>query len=146
MSRGVPMTPDLCEALAEWVGDGGTIREWCRQDGNPSYRTVYRLIESDKAFAALMEAERASGYEALAEDILAIADAKPNHLPNGGVDAGDVAHRKHRTWARLELLKKWHPKRYGDKQAVEHSGGVQITLDTGIRREVNPSPAADDAT
>jgi hypothetical protein len=39
-----------------------------------------------------------------------------------------VEHRKLRIDTRLKLLAKWNPKKYGDKQAIEHSGEVTFGL------------------
>jgi hypothetical protein len=30
------------------------------------------------------------------------------------------------------LLAKWNPKKYGDKQTLNHEGGVQLNVVTGI--------------
>ncbi|HXD37446.1 MAG TPA: hypothetical protein VN624_12375, partial [Rhodanobacter sp.] len=37
-----------------------------------------------------------------------------------------LGHRKLRIDTRLKLLAKWDPKRYGDKQQLEHSGTLSL--------------------
>jgi len=39
-----------------------------------------------------------------------------------------IEHRKLRIDTRLKLLAKWNPKKYGDKQAIEHSGEINVGL------------------
>ena len=123
-------TPSFTDALRAdllaHIADGGTMRPWSRRDGHPSYETVYRAVREDPDFAAAMEVARAIGADAIAEEALEIADAPVERGNDGRVDQGEVANRKHRTWLRLQLLARWHPKKYGDRTAIEHSGTIDL--------------------
>jgi hypothetical protein len=69
------------------------------------------------------------GFDAIAEETVAIADTPPAYAKTEGgmrIDTGDVAHRKLQIETRLKLLAKWDPKRYGERQHVEHSGKVGL--------------------
>ena len=35
-------------------------------------------------------------------------------------------------WARLKLLAKWNPKKYGEKVGVEAKGDISLTISTGV--------------
>lgn len=37
---------DICE----WLADGGSLRDWCRQEGKPSFGSVYRWLEEHESF------------------------------------------------------------------------------------------------
>ena len=74
--------------------------------------SVYGWIAADAPFAARVAHARDLGFEALAEDILAIADdTKPI--------SDHVQLSKMRIDTRLKLLACWDPKRYGAKQSHE---------------------------
>jgi len=40
--------------------------------------------------------------------------------------------QKNRVEARLKLLAKWNPKKYGDKVGVEAGGNISLTISTGV--------------
>ena len=131
----IAMTLEFEESLIEHVCEGGTIRAWSRLKGKPSYSAAYRHIMRSPEFAKAMDQAREIGHEAIADDCLMIADDSGNDVTfdqNGEprADAEVVARSKLRVWARLELLKKWHPKKYGDKSSLEHSGpgGAPIAI------------------
>lgn len=105
-------TPEVEERLIAGLCDGVALRVLCRQEGMPNWRTVYGWIAADAPFAARVAHARDLGFEALAEDILAIADdTKPI--------SDHVQLSKMRIDTRLKLLACWDPKRYGAKQSHE---------------------------
>ena len=66
--------------------------------------------------------------DAIADDCFVIADesSKDYRLTDKGLafDAEHVQRSKLRIETRLKLLAKWDPKRYGERQQVEHSGSI----------------------
>lgn len=70
------------------------------------------------AYARAREAQA----EKLADDIMAIVDEPPMLTATGGVDSGDVAHKRLRMDARKWLAGKMAPKKYGEKVVNEHTG------------------------
>lgn len=80
----------------------------------PTWRAVYDWM-ADEAFAARIARARDLGYDAIAQSTVEIADTPSDHKE-------DVQHRKLQIWTRLQLLAKWDPKRYGDRQRLEHTG------------------------
>ena len=49
-------------------------------------------------------------------------------------DQVEVTQRRLQVDTILKLLAKWNPKKYGDRQAVAHEGGVTLTVNTGVPR------------
>ena len=101
----------------------------------PCYATIYNwLNDNDEALKRFARA-REIGAEIIAEEGLEILDEFPMMAESEGgsrVDSGHVAWLKNRFEGRLKLLAKWYPQRYGDKQTVEHEGGVTLNVVTGV--------------
>lgn len=109
---------DLCKSLV----DGVPLAEWSRREGNPSPDTVESWMESAPEVERAIARAREFGGDAIAAEALRIADDT----------TGEPVRDRLRVETRLKLLAKWHPKRYGDLQKVEHSGGVAINVVTGV--------------
>lgn len=109
--RQTKRTPEVEERIIEGLTDGVPLRVLCRQDDIPSWRTVYDWINADPSFASRVAYARDLGFEAIAEDILDIADGTP-------AISDHVQRSKMRIDTRLKLLACWSPKRYGNKQDV----------------------------
>ncbi len=105
-------TPENAKRIVEGLCDGVTLRALCRQEGMPSWRTVYLWMSEDPDFAAEVAHARDLGYEALAEDIFDIADGTK-------AISEHVQVSKLRIDTRLKLLACWSPKRYGTKQTLD---------------------------
>jgi hypothetical protein len=114
-------TPEVEELIIEGLTDGVPLRVLCRQDDIPSWRTVYDWMNADPSFASRVAYARDLGFEALAEDILNIADDTPAVSEN-------VQLSKMRIDTRLKLLACWSPKRYGTKQTVDVGNKENETL------------------
>ena len=121
-------TPEVETRIIEGLCDGIPLRELCRQDGMPSWRTVYDWISADEELAARIAHARELGFDAIAEDILDIADDGTNDWverkrQDGSVDvvmdSEHVQRSKLRIETRLKLLAKWSPSKYGEKQTVD---------------------------
>jgi hypothetical protein len=114
-------TPEVEERIIEGLTDGVPLRVLCRQDDMPSWRTVYDWINADPSLASRVAYARDLGFEALAEDILDIADDTP-------AISEHVQRSKMRIDTRLKLLACWSPKRYGNKQTVDVGNKENETL------------------
>ncbi len=121
-------TPEVEERLIAGLCDGVALRVLCRQEGMPKWRTVYDWIAADAAFAARVAHARDLGFEAIAEDILDIADdgsndyverARKDGSSETVLDSEHVQRSKLRIETRLKLLACWNPKKYGAKQSHE---------------------------
>lgn len=116
---------DFQPEIIEWVSAGKTLQSYSRQKGKPSVSLIQVWRDNDPAFAANFARARDLGYDAIAAEVMEIADTPSDH-------PDDVQHRKLRTWTRLQLLAKWDPRRYGDRAKLEHSGGISLKVISGV--------------
>lgn len=131
-------TEALAGEIVERISNGEPLKAICRDPHMPSWSVVYTWIRARPEFAEQMEAAREIGADAIAEEALQIADntqigEEVEESETGKkVKRGDMlGHRKLQVETRLKLLAKWHPKKYGDRSAMELTGAgggpVQIT-------------------
>ena len=118
---------EIIDEIVEGLSDGVPLRELCRREGMPSWRTIYSWMDADEAVASRIAQARDVGYDAIAEDILDIADDGTNdwveRKRNDGstdvvIDSEHVQRSKLRIETRLKLLAKWSPKKYGDNTTL----------------------------
>lgn len=110
--RHTKKTPAIVDEIMEGIADGVPLREICRRDGMPNWRTVYDWLEADEEMAARFARAREIGFDAIAEDILSNVD-------NVKAISEHIQRSKLQVETRLKLLAKWSPKKYGEKQQVE---------------------------
>lgn len=103
------------ELILEGLAEGRSLRSICKDDGMPSVSTVFRWCADEEVWREQYAQARASGDDAMAEDIQEIADRSE-------LDPQD---KKVRIDARKWLLAKRQPKKYGDKIDVT-SGGERV--------------------
>ena len=140
--------PELPEGLAEaepavivdwliaFVEAGGTKTDFCRRSGLSTYRLDKAISKVDGAAERFDTARRTVGADALAEEALRIATEplmteesietydKDDELVTRSVKRADnVYARKLAYQARMQVLQKWAPERYGEnvKPAVGDS-------------------------
>ena len=126
------------------LADGIPLREICRQEGYPAWRTVYDWMYQDDAagesgvgLSAAIARAREVGQDAIAEQIWVEINQEPERiLSEGGgrVDPGYVQWQKAKAEIGLKLLAKWNPKRYGDKIALagDRENPIQAQVDVSI--------------
>lgn len=123
---------DILEKAIAWVAQGKTLRDFCRQDGMPSFHAIYDWLDKNEEAQRRFAHARDVGADIIAEEGLDILDQFPLATADGKIDSAHVAWLKNRFEGRLKLLAKWNPKKYGDKQTLNHEGGVQLNVVTGI--------------
>jgi terminase small subunit-like protein len=129
MAQSSTYTLEKADAIIAWISEGKPLREFCRQEGSPAWRTVYDWLEANVDFAARFVRARDMGADAIAEEALEIANTPLEGVRRemGGKDGPKeiyedmLGHRKLQVETRLKLLAKWHPKKYGDK--IDHTLG-----------------------
>ena len=132
---------DYLPEIHAWIESGNTLRSYCRQEGKPSYGTVYDWLEDDakreKVESSRFAHARDIGEEVILQECMEIADTPQvgeivTEKGDGTVEVKRtdmIEHRKLRIETRLKLLAKWNPKKYGDKLAhtgADGEGPVQI--------------------
>lgn len=133
-----PVDQEKIEEICIWIAEGNSLRDYCRQEGKPAWRTVYDWLAKDKEFAARFAQAREVGADAIAHEALEIIDKFPiEAVSDSGsrLDSAHVAWMKNRAEMRLKLLAKWFPQKYGDKLGVQHEGGVTLNVVTGVPEE-----------
>lgn len=80
---------------------------------------MFAWADANPTFAAALARAREVGCDAIADDVLDIAD-------NGNPD--DTNRARLRAETRLKLLAKWNPKKYGDKLQLDADLRVSITV------------------
>ncbi len=131
----IDYSPELGEAIATFVMEGGTVREFCAQPDTPNKSTVFRWLDRHPEFAARYTAARLMQADALADELIDIADGT-------GLKPGEVydARRvRQQLSSRMWLAERLAPKRYGAKQALERSAGLATT--TVVVRAYAAGPA-----
>lgn len=131
----------ICSRLA----DGESLRSICTDTHLPSARAVHRWLNDNEAFRQQYALAREAQADKLFEDILDISDDARNDWMErrGEEDAGWVVNGEHIQRSKLRVdARKWmagklRPKKYGDKQEIEHSGAVSVNV-------VDYSKASDD--
>jgi hypothetical protein len=118
----VERSTSIEERIIEGLSQGTPLAVLCRELG-VGRRTVYDWRDADEALAARIARAREVGFDAIAEDALAIADATEHDTVKG--ENGDerpntewITRSRLRVETRLKLLAKWDPKRYGDKTLI----------------------------
>lgn len=121
MGRHTTYNQKKADQICELIADGVFLREICRMEGMPAWRTVYNWIAANIEFEARFARARELGYDAIAEDTLIMVDKA---LPEKNVTE-EIQHRKLKVDARLKMLAKWSPK-YSDRQQIDLKGSIDI--------------------
>lgn len=120
--RPTKRTEAVIQRIIDGLSAGTPLTITCEPDDMPADRTVYDWMERDEALSAAIARAREIGFDRIAMDALAIADATENDTIS--TDRGDypdkewIMRSKLRVETRLKLLAKWDPKRYGDRLAL----------------------------
>ena len=128
--------PVIVNEIINWIAHGNTLRSYCRQKNKPNWRTIYNWLEKDDGdFIARFAHARDMGADAIAEECLEIIDAPPPLCGSEGntrLDPAAVQMQKNRVEARLKLLAKWNPKKYGERVDVAGKADINLTISTGV--------------
>ena len=140
---------EMADKICSGIIEGFSLRTVCKQDGMPCVATILNWLRTNKNFLAQYEKAKEEQADALAEEMLDIADDATNDwmakYGKDGENTGWQVNAEHVQRSRLRLdTRKWiasklKPKKYGDKIAQENS----YTGADGER--VNP-PSIENAT
>jgi hypothetical protein len=123
-------TPELAAKLCSYLSMGKSLRTACKQEGMPSIMTVYNWLSRHPEFIEQYTRAKEESAEALAEDMLDIADESPTAIEtdkDGNVvatklDSAGVARNRLRVETRKWVASKLKPKKYGDLSKLELTG------------------------
>jgi len=138
MARPSKYSAELVKTICERLSKGEPLAVICRDEGMPSDDAVRDWMERDDVgpeVSRLIARAREKGEDAIAIQALEILDEPPRMTETkygAQVDSGDVALRRARFEGRLKLLAKWNPRRWGERQQIEHTGKLSLeSLVTG---------------
>ncbi len=126
-------TAEIDEAIIAGLSQGKPLAEICREH-DIGRSTVYDWQKDDEVLSGRIARAREIGFDAIADECMAIADDSSRDLKIVGEDEREVCNTefvqraKLRIETRLKLLAKWDPRRYGDKVEHEHKGGVTVIM------------------
>lgn len=164
MGRPSTYTPELGAAICERLEAGESLRSILRDEAMPAWGSVWRWLRDDAEFAAQYARAREAQADTLAEELLEIADDGTNDWMEryGEDNPGWVANGEHIQRSRLRVdTRKWiasklKPKKYGERQTIEHEGGVNLNvvqvplpaggIDEWLKLTSSGNPAADPST
>lgn len=111
---------EICERLA----DGESLRTICAAENMPNRATVFRWLAANTEFRDQYNAARDAQADALADEILDIADDSQGdtYVDAEGrqrVDSEAIARSRLRVDARKWIAAKLKPKAYGERQEIE---------------------------
>ena len=130
----------LRDAVLERVALGHSLRTICDTKGMPDYKTVMRWVDADPDYCQRYARAKQQGLEAMAEDILHIANTPQMGVirtvkADGGIEEKTVdmiEHRRLQVDARKWILAKLAPKKYGEKLAL--AGDQESPLQVVVQR------------
>ena len=121
----VEVADDICSLLAS----GESLNSICKRKGFPSRNTVYRWLREYKDFRDNYARATDDRAESIFEEMLEIADGAE-------AETASIAKARLRIDARKWILGKMNPKKYSDKQQVEHTGPNGGDINVTITRRV----------
>lgn len=146
-SRGRPSSfkPAIAAKICERLANPETLRAICGDETMPAKSTVMRWLAQHAAFRDQYARAREDQADAIAEEILEIADdAGADVVVENGkprVDWENVNRSRLRVDARKWFAGKVAPKRYGDRVAQEISGPGGGPIRTAAARSLPLPPA-----
>lgn len=122
LARSHPYTDDIGDMLCAWIAKGHSLRSWCQQQDIPQ-EVVYRWIRQRADLRERYAQAHEDRADSLADELLEIADQAAQFPSIEGVAAAKL-----RVETRKWIASKLKPTKYGDKQEVQHTGGVHIAI------------------
>lgn len=135
MTGKTTFTQEVADNICQRLAMGESLRSICDDESMPSMSTVFKWLADVKPFSEQYARAREAQADALADDILSIADDARNDWMENNADGnmgwkenGEALRRSQlRIDARKWLAGKMKPKKYGEKLDLNHSGAIDIT-------------------
>lgn len=121
----VEVADDICSLLAS----GESLNSICKRKGFPSRNTVYRWLREYQDFRDNYARATDDRADSIFEEMLDISD---NVIP----DNAEIAKARLKIETRKWVLSRMNPKKYSDKQSIEHTGPNGGDINVTITRRV----------
>lgn len=149
--RGRPeiFTQELADEVCARIAEGMSVRSVCKMEDMPGTTTFFKWIRENETFAKQYARACEERTEAMAEEILDIADDGSNDfmvITKGdteyNVENREVTNRSRlRVDTRKWLMSKMKPKKYGDKLDVTSDGEkLSINIVDFAKKETSTDP------
>ncbi len=137
--RPTKYTKELADTICERLAMGESMRTIAKDEAMPALSSMFKWLRENKEFSEQYARAKQESADAMAEDILDIADNGSNDYMEreDGTTTynGDSVQRSRlRVDTRKWLMAKMKPKRYGDKIDMT-SGGEKIETNTIIFKD-----------
>ena len=141
MSRPSIFTEELASEICRRLYLGESARQICRGDDMPVMSTLMKwLTEPDKiAFSEQYARARDCQADFYADEIIDIADELGE-----GVDSNAINIARLRIDSRKWKVARMSPRKYGDKQQIDHTSSDDSFRPTIIKLIAEPLPDSDD--
>ena len=142
MGRSSMYTPALATTICERLANTESLRSICQDPAMPSRTTVMQWLRNGTHphFANEYAWARQFGLDAMADEILAIADQPLPILHDGRIDPARVQQQRLQIGARKWIMSKQLAKKYGATASLPHTGRPSLTVVTGVpHRDDSPS-------
>lgn len=147
MGRPSEYTQEKADLICAMIAEGKSVRTICLDEGMPSLPTFYKWLRENEIFLNQYARAKDDQADALAEEILDIADDGTNDWMEQRDANGDIGFKingEHVQRSRLRIdSRKWlasklKPKKYGDSTQIKHADADGNKLDFGgILQDIN---------
>lgn len=125
--RPTDYSQELADQICEQLAMGISMRTVCKTEGMPAMATMFRWLREKEEFRQQYEKAKEESSDAMAEDLLYIADTPvmgeiKTIRPDGSVEIKQdemLGHRRLQIDSRKWLMSKMKPKKYGEK--IDHT-------------------------
>ena len=121
----VEVADDICSLLAS----GESLNSICKKTGFPNRSTVYRWLREHDEFRNNYARASDDRAESIFEEMLDIADGAEE-------ETASIAKARLQIDARKWILSRMNPKKFSDKQSIEHTGPNGGDINVTITRRV----------
>lgn len=131
MARPSSFTQAKADLICERLSKPESLRSICLDEDMPDRTTVFRWLRDNESFRLQYARACEDRADAIFDEMLEIADDGTNDTFEGEdgmrlLDRDHVQRSKLRVETRKWMLGKMAPKKYGERQHIEHSGSITL--------------------
>lgn len=135
MARPSSFTQEQADLICGKLASGQSLRSICEDAGLPDRTTVFRWLRDIESFRNQYMRAREDQADAIFDEMLEIADdgefdyetkTRDDGSEYEAVNHDHIQRSKLRIEARKWVLGKMAPKKYGERQQIEHSGSLSL--------------------
>ena len=145
IGRPTDYTAEIAADICERIAGGDTMTKVCGSDGMPDRSTVWRWSEKHPEFRTALARAREQQAWSWADEAVDIADGaggKATGSPGTGEAGAKVQAEKLRVDTRKWLVAKLHPRQFGERVNLEHSGPDGGPIQSESEYRVTPEDEA----